>query len=111
MLYLIIHPESDYEMFSDGDMDSCTKALERHIIEADSSDDAIKKYIEYNEGKLRSENINNYFVLQVASKKCEVASKGLISGIRDKEQKEKNDKTITKELAELARLKKKFEGA
>lgn len=108
MLYLIIHPECDYEMFNDGNIKSCTSALERSIVEADSADDALYRHIMCNEGEVRASSLKNYFVLQVASKKCEVASKGLINRIREEEESEIEDDTTAKELAELARLKKKF---
>lgn len=108
MLYLIIHPECDYEMFNDGNIKSCTSALERRIVEADDADDALRRHILCNEGELTSNNIKNYFVLQVACKKCEVASKGLINRIREEEESEIENDTTAKEIAELIRLKKKF---
>jgi hypothetical protein len=110
MLYLIIHPEFDYELFNDGDIRICTKELEHRIIEADSADDAIFQYANYNEGEVRVSSLKNYFALQVASRKCEIASKNLIDKISAKEQKSKEDEVIARELAELERLKKKFEG-
>lgn len=109
MLYLIIHPEIDYEMFNDGNLGSCAKELEQRIIEADSADDAITKYIGWNEGEGHSSSrLKEYFCLQVASKKCECISNKTYEKAVVREHKEKVDAEIAKELAELNRLKKKF---
>lgn len=113
MLYLVICPEYDYEIFYD-DIPTCMKRIESLIIEADNSIDAICKVIKnntgcYSDSVITSENIKKYFVLEVSRSNCEVPSKEFIKELMDKELEKKKVDEELKERKEFEKIKAKYE--
>lgn len=90
MLFLIINPEYDYEMFHDGDTRTCVRGLERRIYEGKNADDAILNYIEKNGFDVNLKTIENIIALRVDRDKCETVSKELVERIKERELQQKN---------------------
>jgi hypothetical protein len=109
MLYLVIYPASDYEMFNDGDIRCCMNSIKNHIVEANSPKEAISKHFEIED---YDENFLEYalgsFCLEVASKECVQVSAEDIKKLQNTQKQLEQQQEREKDLEELERLKKKL---